>query len=54
MSGQLDSADRISLFSSFGGWFFGSSETASAFEILAADPGSGSRISVVGTVAAAR
>ncbi len=54
LSGQLDSVDRISLFSSFGGWFFGSTEAASAFEILAADPTSGARISVVGTVAAAR
>lgn len=52
--GSLDSADRISLFSSFGGWFFGGSETASAFEILAADPNTGNRMSVVGTVAAAR
>lgn len=53
-SGQLDSTNRINLFSSFSGWFFGSSETASAFEVLAADPTTGTRMSVVGTVAAAR
>ncbi len=53
-SGQLDGTDRVSLFSSFGGWFFGDTEAASAFEILAADPGSGDRMSVVGTVVAVR
>jgi len=53
-SGQLDSADRISLFSGFGGWFFGGTETGSAFEVLAADPSSGNRVSAVGTVVAAR
>ena len=53
-SGQLDSGDRVSLFSSFGGWFFGGTEAASAFEILAADPAGGDRMSVIGTVVAAR
>jgi hypothetical protein len=53
-SGQLDSSDRVSLFSSFGGWFFGGTEAGAAFEVLAADPGTGTRASVVGTVVAAR
>ena len=53
-SGQLDSDDRVSLFSSFGGWFFGDAEAASAFEILATENGGGGRMSVVGTVNAAR
>lgn len=52
--GQLDSSDRVSLFSSFGGWFFGPTETASAFGVLAADPATGNRVSAVGTVVAAR
>ena len=53
-SGQLDSSDRVSLFSSLSGWFFGTSETGVAFELLAADPGSGNRVSAVGTVVAGR
>lgn len=52
--GQLDSADRVSLFSSFGGWFFGGTETGSAFEVYALDPATGNRVSAVGTVVAAR
>ena len=52
--GQLDGVDRLSLFSSIGGWLFGPSEAAAAFEILAADPAQGGRMSVVGRVVAAR
>jgi hypothetical protein len=52
--GQIDSADRISLFSSLGGWFFGGSEAGAAFEILALNPNTGNRVSAVGTVVAAR
>jgi hypothetical protein len=52
--GQLDSNDRVSQFSSFGGWFFGGTEAGAAFEILAADPATGSRVSIVGSLVAAR
>lgn len=52
--GQLDSVDRVNLFSSLGGWFFGGTEAGAAFEILAVDPATGNRLSAVGTVVAAR
>lgn len=51
---QLDSEDRVSLFSSLSGWFFGGTEAGAAFSVLAADPGSGNRVSAVGSVVAAR
>ena len=53
-SGQLDSGDRVSLFSSFSGAFFGGTEAGSSFEVLATNPGSGTRVAAVGTLAAAR
>lgn len=53
-SGALDSSDRVSLFSSFSGAFFGGAEAGAAFEVLAADPNTGARVAATGTIAAAR
>lgn len=50
-AGSLDGVDRVSLFSSFGGALFGGVEAGYAFEILAADTNTGSRVAVVGTLA---
>lgn len=53
-AGSLDSTDQVSQFSSFSGAFFGGSEAATAFEVLATDPNTGARVAAVGTVATAR
>lgn len=54
--GQLTSTDRQSQFSYFGGWFFGPQgrEAGFAMEILAADPATNARMSVLVNVTAAR
>jgi hypothetical protein len=53
-AGSLDGAGQVSLFSSFAGAFFGGTEAGSAFEILAADAGTGARVTAVGTITASR
>lgn len=53
-SGQLDSANRISLFSSLSGAFFGDTEAGLAFEVLATNTNNGARVVAVGTIAASR
>lgn len=52
-AGSFDGGDRINLFSSFAGAFFGGVEAGAAFQILATDPKSGNRVAAVGTVVAA-
>lgn len=53
-AGSLDGVDRISLFSSFTGAFFGGVEAGAAFEILASDTVSGNRVAATGTIAVAQ